>query len=164
MEEEETGQSEGWTEGQELGQRVNTCRSQNERLQEVRQRHNPSHHIFAVNQHQTMHLWEQADRVQPPRVHRTDRARSVRVRYLSFRDPVDDGLQRFVAVTFEDSFHAASSGSNGLPHCHIQVIVGFLRRQVLHHVRRTTKFCHREEGGIENYIIPNIDGQWRRRL
>lgn len=74
--EEETGQSEGWTEGQELGQRVNTCRSQNQRLQEVRQRHNPSHHIFAVNQHQTMHLREKANRVQPPQVHRTDWARS----------------------------------------------------------------------------------------
>lgn len=81
-------------------------------------------------------------RARPP----NRRCTSRRMRYLSFCDTVDDGLQRFVAVTFEDSFHAASSGGNGLPHCHVQVIVGFLCRQVLHQVRRTIKFCQ-EDGG-----------------
>lgn len=57
------------------------------------------------------------------------------VRYLSFCDTVNDGLQRFMAVTFEDSLHAASSGRDGLPHRHVQVVVGFLRCEVLKDTR-----------------------------
>jgi len=44
-------------EGLALGvQSINTCGSENEGLQKVRQRDDPSHHIITVNQHQPMHL------------------------------------------------------------------------------------------------------------
>lgn len=48
----------------ELGvQCINTCRSEDQGLQEVRQRDNPSHHIITVHQHQTMHLTEKPNRM-----------------------------------------------------------------------------------------------------
>lgn len=56
--------------------------------------------------------------------------------YLSPCDAVDDSLQCFVTVTFEDSFYTASSGGNGLPHRHVQVVVVFLGGKVLNHVKR----------------------------
>lgn len=55
------------------------------------------------------------------------------VRYLGFCDAVDDGLQRFVTVTFEDSLDTAGSGGESLPHRHAQVVVVFLGCEVLGH-------------------------------
>lgn len=58
------------------------------------------------------------------------------MRYLGFRDAVDDGLQRFMTVTFEDSLDTAGSGCEGLPHRHAQVVVVFLGCKVLDHSKR----------------------------
>lgn len=60
--------------------------------------------------------------------------------YLSLCNAVDDGLERFMRVTLEDSFHTAGSGGNGLPHCHVQVVVVFLGCEVLkHRIKEKTK-------------------------
>lgn len=59
-----------------------------------------------------------------------------RVRYLGFCDAVDDGLQRFVTVTFEDSLDTAGSGGESLPHRHAQVVVVLLGCEVLDHSNR----------------------------
>lgn len=50
-------ESKGYVEFMGLGaQCINTCRSEDKGLKEVRQRDNPPHHIFTVDQHQTMYL------------------------------------------------------------------------------------------------------------
>lgn len=59
------------------------------------------------------------------------------VEYLSVCDAVDDGLQCFMRVTLEDPLHPADSGSNGLLHGHVQVVVVFLCSEVLKDRHRT---------------------------
>lgn len=56
--------------------------------------------------------------------------------YLCLCDAVDDGLQRLVAVTLQDSLHAAGSVGECLPHRHVQFVVVFLGCQVLNQERR----------------------------
>lgn len=51
--------------------------------------------------------------------------------YLCLGDAVDDGLQRLVAVTLEDSLHAAGPGRQRLAHRHVELVVALLGRQVL---------------------------------
>lgn len=53
------------------------------------------------------------------------------VEYLSICDAVDDGLQRFMRVTLDDPLHPADSGSNGLVHAHVQIVVVLLCSKVL---------------------------------
>lgn len=58
--------------------------------------------------------------------------------YLSLCDAVDDGLQGLLRVTLEDPLHAAGSGSQGLLHRHVQLVVVFLSCQVLENRKETT--------------------------
>lgn len=59
--------------------------------------------------------------------------------YLSLCNAIDDGLQCFMRVTFEDTLHTAGSGGNGLPHRHVQVVVVFLGGEILNDVKRKDK-------------------------
>lgn len=58
--------------------------------------------------------------------------------YLRLCDAVDDGLQRLVAVTLQDSLHAAGSVGERLPHRHVQFVVVFLGCQVLKSGKEST--------------------------
>lgn len=57
--------------------------------------------------------------------------------HLCLGDAVDDGLQRLMAVTLEDSLHAAGPRRQRLAHRHGELVVVLLGRQVLQEEEET---------------------------
>lgn len=68
--------------------------------------------------------------------------------HLCIGDPVDRSLQSFVRVALDNTFDEAAPPPQGLLHAHAQVVVGFLRCQILHLKHTVTLICASGSAGL----------------